>query len=174
MIPGTHVGLDATYKSIHVGDTIMDANGRRYTVDEHGRAATEGGQVRNLTDLQEIVVVRTWAPAEVKLRTFTPNAKTVDPDEQRRAKAREYQRRFRERHKEDLKRKREERRRAMTSADHAKEAAYQRKYYDAHRDEINARRRAKRKASRESSVVSRENVEADAPGGPKTGGGETD
>ena len=55
---------------------------------------------------------------------------------------------YRERHREELR---------------EKELAY----YHAHRDEINARRRAKRKASRESSVVSRENVGADAFGCPR-------
>ena len=63
-------------------------------------------------------------------------------------KSRAIQKAYRERHREELLQK-------------------QHAYYDAHRDEINARRRAKRKASRESSVVSRENVEADAPGGPR-------
>lgn len=58
------------------------------------------------------------------------------------------QARYRESHREELR---------------EKELAY----YHAHRDEINARRRAKRLASRESSVVSRENAGADAPGGPR-------
>ena len=151
MTPGTYIGLDTCYRAIHVGDIIMDADCRRYTIDEHGRAVTEGGKAVTLDTLSEVVVVRAYVPREVKLETFTPNAKADDAAERRKAKNREYQRRFRETHKEHLAAKRKVRRAAMTDEDRAREARAQNAYYHAHHAAVLARAKAKRDANPEKS-----------------------
>lgn len=38
------IGLDRTYKQVHVGDTIQDAEGVKYTITERGTAVGPGGK----------------------------------------------------------------------------------------------------------------------------------
>ena len=152
MIQDKVIGYDCCSNPIHIGDTIMDDAGRRYVIDEWGRPTTDAGQRRQLEDLSEVLVIRTATPKPVTMLTFTPNAKPStdeDSEEKRKAKAREYQRSFRERHKAELTAKRRQRRLSMTAADHAREAAAQKRYYDAHRAAVNARAKERREANPE-------------------------
>lgn len=175
MTPGTQVGMDSCYRPIHVGDTIIDIDGRRYTIDELGRARTEGGKTFHLTEVLEIVVVREWKPKEAVVQTFTPNAKPKEykfdfsdvPQDQRlphrrhkdmtpeelaaykKALSRRQCAKFRKSHREQLTAKQQRYRENYTAAQLEAERERGRRYYQRHRAERLAADKAYKERNKE-------------------------
>ena len=175
MTPGTHVGYDTIRQPIHVGDVIMDEAGRRYTIDEQGRAVTEGGKTLNLSDLAEPILVREWKPKEAVVQTFTPNAKPKEykfdfsdvPQDQRlphrrhkdmtpeelaaykKALSRRQCAKFRKSHREQLTAKQQDYRARYTAAQLEAERERGRRYYQRHRAERLAADKAYKERNKE-------------------------
>lgn len=143
------IDFDFTQNPIHIGDVIIDADGRRYTIDEWGRAITDGGKLCKLDDLQEVVVVRAAKPNEPKLQTFTPNAKpTETPVERRRRLQRACEARYRERNREKIADKQRARRASLTPEQHEAKKLAEKQYYYSHREEILEKQRTYRAANK--------------------------
>ena len=133
------IGYDYLGRAIRKGDTIMDDDCRRYPIDDWGRPVTEGGQVRNLADLRDVIVLEKVAPPSLPKKR-TRHAKYAT-EEERKAALREAHERWRVKNREKVNAGQRARTARRTDEQKARDAARNKAYRDTHREQTRARQK---------------------------------